>query len=70
MLAFGDGGVDALLDDGLFDFPGGLDLLAVFDSVGYDGLGSVFVLDDLLGGDLEGIVVVFFGPVAAVKKKV
>ena len=62
-----DGGVDALLDGRLLDASRCLYFLAVFDSVGYDGFGSVFVLDDLLRGDLEGgILVVVLGPVAAV----
>ena len=61
-----DGGVDALLDGGLLDASCGLYLLAIFDSVGYDGFGAVFVLNDLLGGNLEGgILVVVLGPVAA-----
>jgi hypothetical protein len=60
-------GVYNLLDDGLLDAPGGLVLLAVFaDAVGDDGLGSVLVLDDLVGGEGgERLLVVFFRPVGA-----
>lgn len=57
--------VHDLLDDGLLDAAGGLDLLAVLvDLVGDDRLGAILVLRD--GGlrEGEGIFIFFFGPVA------
>lgn len=66
VLALGDTGIHDLLDDGFTDFPGGLDFLAIVaDGPGYDGFGAVFVLDNLLLGELDGIFVFFFGPVGA-----
>ena len=63
---FGDARVHDLLDGDLLDAAGCLDFFAVFaDRPCYDGLGSVFVLGDLLGGERDGVLVFFFGPVGA-----
>ena len=66
LLAFGDTWVYDLLDDSLLDAAGGLDFLAVLDTVGNDCLCSVLVLDDLVGWEGgERLLVVFFRPVGA-----
>ena len=66
LLSFGDTWVYDLLDDGLLDAAGGLDLLAILNTVGDDCFGSILVLDDLVGWERGGgLLVVFFRPVGA-----
>ena len=69
LLPLGDARVYDLLHDRLFDAPGGFVLSAVFaDLVGDDCLGSILVLDDLVGGKGgKRLLVVFFRPVGAAK---
>lgn len=55
-----------MLDDRLLDAAGRLDLLAVLVyAVGYDRLGSVLVLGNLLLGEGEVVLIFLFGPVGA-----
>jgi hypothetical protein len=66
VFALGNAGVHDGFDGSFLDAPGGFDLLAVFaDRICDDRLGSVFVLGDGLLRELEGILVLFFGPVGA-----
>lgn len=69
VLALGDARVHDLLDNGLFDAAGSLDLLAIFaDGVCDYGLASVLVLDDLILRQLEGRVFIVVGPIRGVSK--
>lgn len=66
LLALGDARVYDGFDGRLLDAAGRLDLLAVFaESVGYDCFAAVFVFGYGLLGELDGVIVVFFGPVGA-----
>ena len=65
-LALGYAGVYDLFDNGLLDASCSLDFLAVLIyTVGYDRLGSILVLGDLLLGEGEVVVIFLFSPVGA-----